>query len=110
MGKIKFLFFLFVLGIFLYYFGKPNPMKSLKGDFSRILGNSSQHDAEPWTREGRGDSVATDEGSSIATDIENKIKLKKPSMKKSKRRKSRYLIFSKVNLLIMRKILNHHLI
>jgi endonuclease G, mitochondrial len=74
MGKIKFLFFLFILGIFLYYFGKSDPIKSLKSDFSRILGNSSQHESEPWTREGRSDSVATDDGSSIATDIENKVK------------------------------------
>jgi endonuclease G, mitochondrial len=76
MGKIKFLFFLFILGIFLYYFGKSDPIKSLKSDFSRILGNSSQNEPEPWTREGRGDSVATDNGTSIATDIENKVKEK----------------------------------
>jgi endonuclease G, mitochondrial len=76
MGKIKFLFFLFILGIFLYYFGKSDPIKSLKSDFSRILGNSSQHEPEPWTREGRGDSVATDDVTSIATDIENKVKEK----------------------------------
>jgi endonuclease G, mitochondrial len=76
MGKIKFLFFLFILGIFLYYFGKSDPIKSLKGDFSRILGNSSQNEPEPWTRVGRGDSVATDDGTSIATDIENKVKEK----------------------------------
>ncbi len=76
MGKIKFLFFLLILGIFLYYFGKPNPMNSLKNDFSKILGNSSKNESEPWTREGRGDTLATDEGTDITEDIKGKIKEK----------------------------------
>ena len=74
MGKIKFLFFLMILGIFLYYFGKPNPMNSLTNDFGKILGNSSKNESEPWTREGRGDTVATDGGTTIAEDIGNKVK------------------------------------
>ena len=76
MGKIKFLFFLLILGIFLYYFGKPNPMKSLSTDFSNIFGNSSKNESEPWTRKGREDTVATDEGTTIAEDIGNKVKEK----------------------------------
>jgi endonuclease G, mitochondrial len=76
MGKIKFLFFLLILGIFLYYFGKPNPMNSLSTDFNNIFGNSSKNKSEPWTREGRGDTVATDEGTTIAEDIGNKVKEK----------------------------------
>ena len=63
MSKIKFLLFLFCLGIFLYYFGKPEPLKSLKSDFNKILGNSSKKEKEPWTREGREDTVASDNGS-----------------------------------------------
>lgn len=74
MGKIKFLFFLLILGIFLYYFGKPNPVNSLKNDFGKILGNSSKNESEPWTRAGRGDTVATDDGTDIAEDIKGKIK------------------------------------
>ena len=76
MGKIKFLFFLLILGIFLYYFGKPNPMNSLKNDFNKILGNSSKNESEPWTREGRGDTLASDAGTDIAEDIKGKIKKK----------------------------------
>ena len=76
MGKIKFLFFLLILGIFLYYFGKPNPMVSLKNDFGKILGNSSKNESEPWTRAGRGDTVATDDGTDIADEIKGKIKEK----------------------------------
>jgi endonuclease G len=76
MGKIKFLFFLLILGIFLYYFGKPNPMNSLKNDFGKILGNSSKNESQPWTREGRGDTLATDDDTSIAEDIKGKIKEK----------------------------------
>jgi endonuclease G len=76
MGKIKFLFFLLILGICLYYFGKPNPMNSLSTDFGKIFGNSSKNDSEPWTRAGRGDTVATDDGTDIAEDIKGKIKEK----------------------------------
>ncbi|MCU0467058.1 MAG: DNA/RNA non-specific endonuclease [Arcicella sp.] len=74
MNKIKFLIFLFFLGVFLYYWGKPQPMKSLKSDFNKILGNSSKNEPEPWTRAGRGDTIATDDDASIATDIKNKVK------------------------------------
>lgn len=76
MSKIKFLIFLFCLGIVLYYFGKPDPMKSLKNDFSKVFGNSSKNEPEPWTRAGRGDTVATDDGTSIAEDLGNKVKEK----------------------------------
>ncbi len=76
MSKIKFLIFLFCLGIVLYYFGKPAPMKSLKNDFSKVFGNSSKNEPEPWTRAGRGDTVATDDGTSIAEDLGNKVKEK----------------------------------
>jgi endonuclease G, mitochondrial len=76
MGKLKFLFFLLILGISLYYFGKPNPMNSLKSDFGKILGNSSKNESEPWTRAGRGDTVATDDGTTIAEDIGNKVNKK----------------------------------
>jgi endonuclease G, mitochondrial len=76
MGKIKFLFFLLILGIFLYYLGKPNPVNSLSSDFNKILGNSSKNDSEPWTRAGRGDTLATDDGTNIAEDIKGKIKEK----------------------------------
>ncbi|MES2517260.1 MAG: DNA/RNA non-specific endonuclease [Bacteroidota bacterium] len=74
MSKIKFLIFLFCLGIVLYYFGKPEPMKSLQSDFNNIFGNTSKDATEPWTRAGRGDTVATDDGSTIAEDIGNKVK------------------------------------
>ena len=76
MGKIKFLFFLLILGIFLYYFGKPNPMNALTTDFNKIFGNSSKKESEPWTRAGRGDTLATDDGTDIAEDIKGKIKEK----------------------------------
>jgi len=76
MGKIKFLFFLLILGIFLYYLGKPNPMNSLKTDFSKIFSNSSKNNSEPWTREGRGDTIATDDGTNISEQIRGKIKEK----------------------------------
>jgi endonuclease G, mitochondrial len=77
MGKIKFLFFLLILGVFLYYFGKPNPYKSFTKDVGKIFSSKSQSESsEPWTRAGRGDTFATDDGSSIATDIENKVKEK----------------------------------
>jgi endonuclease G, mitochondrial len=76
MGKIKFLFFLLILGVFLYYFGKPNPINSIKTDFSKILGNSSKNDIEPWTRGGRGDTVASDDGTNIVEDIKGEIKVK----------------------------------
>ena len=76
MGKIKFLFFLLILGIFLYYFGKPNSINSLKNDFGKILGNSSKSESEPWTREGRGDTLAADDGTDITEDIKGKIKEK----------------------------------
>ena len=74
MSKIKFLFFLLILGIFLFYFGKPNPIRSLKSDFDQIFKNSSNREPEPWTREGRGDTIATDEGTSIAEDIEKTVR------------------------------------
>jgi endonuclease G len=76
MGKIKFLFFLLILGIFLYYFGKPNSLNSLTNDFGKIFGSSSKNESEPWTRAGRGDTVATDEATDIAEDIKGKIKEK----------------------------------
>ncbi|MEA5457494.1 DNA/RNA non-specific endonuclease [Arcicella sp. LKC2W] len=76
MSKIKFLIFLFFLGIVLYYFGKPEPMQSLKNDFNKVFGNTSKDAPEPWTRAGRGDTVATDDGTSIAEDIGNKVKEK----------------------------------
>ncbi|MEY4539424.1 MAG: hypothetical protein RLZZ306_1181 [Bacteroidota bacterium] len=79
MGKIKFLFFLLILGISLYYFGKPNPINSLKSDFNKILGNSSKNDPEPWTRTGRNnekDTEATDNKSDIAEDIKGQVKEK----------------------------------
>ncbi|PWK26562.1 endonuclease G [Arcicella aurantiaca] len=76
MSKIKFLVFLFLLGIVLYYFGKPEPMQSLKNDFNKVFGNTSKNDPEPWTRAGRGDTIASDDGSSIAEDIGNKVKEK----------------------------------
>jgi endonuclease G, mitochondrial len=83
MSKIKFLIFLFCLGIFLYYFGKPEPMKSLKSDFNKILGNSSsKQEKEPWTREGRGDTVATDNGS-LEEKIEEKVSEKKKEVEES---------------------------
>ena len=74
MGKIKFLFFLLILGIFLYYFGKPNPMNSVTTDFNKIFGNSAKNESEPWTRAGRGDTVASDNGTDITEDIKDKIK------------------------------------
>ena len=76
MGKIKFLFFLLILGIFLYYFGKPNPMNSMTNDFGKIFGSSSKNESEPWTRAGRSDTLATDDGTDIAEDIKGKIKEK----------------------------------
>lgn len=61
MSKIKFLVFLFFLGIVLYYWGKPHPLASLQDDFSKILGNPTVRSNDPWTRAGRSDdSVASD--------------------------------------------------
>ncbi len=51
-------------------------MNSLKNDFGKILGNSSKNESQPWTREGRGDTLATDDDTSIAEDIKGKIKEK----------------------------------
>ena len=51
-------------------------MNSLKNDFGKILGNSSKNESQPWTREGRGDTLATDDGTSITEDIKGKIKEK----------------------------------
>jgi endonuclease G, mitochondrial len=82
MSKIKFLFFLFFLGIFLYYFGKADPMKSLKSDFNKVFGNSSRNEKEPWTREGRGDTVATDNGS-LESKIEDVVSDKKVELETS---------------------------
>jgi endonuclease G, mitochondrial len=83
MSKIKFLLFLFCLGIFLYYFGKAEPMESLKADFNKILGNSSsKQEKEPWTREGRGDTVASDNGS-LQDKIEEVVTDKKQEVETS---------------------------
>ena len=82
MSKIKFLLFLFLLGIVLYYWGKPEPFRSLKTDFSKILGNSSQKEKEPWTREGRGDTVASDNGS-LQSKIEDAVSDKKKEVTES---------------------------
>ena len=38
MSRVKFLFFLFLLGLFLYYKGKPNPIAALKHDVYQIVG------------------------------------------------------------------------
>ena len=51
-------------------------MNSLTTDLGKIFGNSSKNKSEPWTRKGRGDTVATDEGTTIAEDIGNKVKEK----------------------------------
>jgi endonuclease G, mitochondrial len=83
MSKIKFLLFLFCLGIFLYYFGKAEPMENLKADFNKILGNSSsKQEKEPWTREGRGDTVASDNGS-LQDKIEEVVSDKKEEVETS---------------------------
>jgi endonuclease G, mitochondrial len=58
-------------------------MKSLKSDFNRILGNSSsKQEKEPWTREGRGDTVATDNGS-LEDKIEEVVSDKKKEVETS---------------------------
>jgi endonuclease G, mitochondrial len=69
MNKLKFLIFLVFLGVFLYYFGKPQPLQSFTNDISRIW-KSSEPDKknEPWTREGRGDNVASDSKNNNNTD------------------------------------------
>jgi endonuclease G, mitochondrial len=82
MSKIKFLLFLFCLGIFLYYFGKPEPLKSLKSDFNKVLGNSSKKEKEPWTREGREDTVASDNGT-LQSKIEDAVSDKKKEVETS---------------------------
>ena len=38
MSRVKFLFFLFLLGLFLYYKGKPDPIGALKHDVYQIVG------------------------------------------------------------------------
>lgn len=82
MNKIKFLLFLFLLGIVLYYWGKPEPIQSLKTDFNKILGSTSQKEKEPWTREGRGDTVASDNGS-LQSKIEDVVSDKKKEVETS---------------------------
>ncbi len=61
-------------------------MSSLKTDFSKILGNSSKNESEPWTRVGRGDTVAKDDGTDIAEDIKGKIKAKVDEQIEEKKR------------------------
>ena len=51
-------------------------MNSLKNDFGKILNNSSKNESQPWTREGRGDTLATDDGTDITSIIKGKIKEK----------------------------------
>ncbi|MFD1818833.1 endonuclease G [Pseudarcicella hirudinis] len=72
MSKIKFLIFLIFLGIFLYYLGKSNPLNSFKKDVSKIFNHKKSNNAEPWTRAGRGDTIAVDDKTrteeSVATD------------------------------------------
>lgn len=51
-------------------------MNSLKDDFGKILNNSSKNESQPWTREGRGDTLATDDGTDITSIIKGKIKEK----------------------------------
>jgi endonuclease G len=71
-SKIKFLFFLVVLGIVLYYWGQPHPFQQFKHDVSNIFNGKNEKKKEPWTREGREDNVASDtkENDTEATDNE----------------------------------------
>ena len=46
MGKIKFLLFLLLLGVFLYYWGKPQPLKSLGKDLSSLSNSSKKSTKE----------------------------------------------------------------
>ncbi len=58
--KFKFLVFLFFLGLFLYYWGQPHPFERFKNDISGLFNTEKKKAKEPWTREGRGDTEASD--------------------------------------------------
>jgi endonuclease G, mitochondrial len=95
MNKLKFLIFLVFLGVFLYYFGKPQPLKSLTNDISSIWkSSSSEKSKEPWTREGRGDTVASD--SNTAEDVASDSKSEETESKKEDKETSIFDTFKKV--------------
>ncbi len=74
MGKIKFLAFLLLLGIILYYCGKPSPMKSLQNDLSKI--GSQKKSKEEETQNQEEETTIEEETSSITDDVSKKIKEK----------------------------------
>ncbi len=81
-SKIKFLFFLVVLGIVLYYWGQPHPFQQFKHDVSNIFNGKNEKKKEPWTREGREDNVASDTKENDTEAADNEASDTKSSSKK----------------------------
>jgi endonuclease G, mitochondrial len=61
MGKIKFLLFLLFLGVFLYYWGKPHPLKSLQND----IWSTSKSIKKPKTETNKEPTTEKEESSSL---------------------------------------------
>ena len=74
MGKIKFLVFLLFLGIVLYYWGKPSPMKSLQNDFAKIGSQKKSKEKEAPNQEE--ETTNEEETGSFTDDVSKKIKEK----------------------------------
>lgn len=74
MGKIKFLFFLLILGLFLYYWGKPSPIKSLQNDLAKIGSQKKSKEKEALNQEE--ETTNEEETSSFTDDVSKKIKEK----------------------------------
>lgn len=74
MGKIKFLLFLLLLGIFLYYWGKPSPLKALQHDFSSLSNkkNSPKKD-EISLEKDESENKITSESDNLVKGIKEKV-------------------------------------
>lgn len=76
MGKIKFLFFLLLLGIVLYYLGKPAPLKSLQKDFEKITTQKKSSEKEKSKQEDNEEETDKESGGitdNLSKKIEDKI-------------------------------------